>query len=162
MESRSSESRYSSNSYSNTYSSAYSSESSAPSESRRKRSTRRSSESANESRTLISSESSFPNVSSESRSTVTKKTNPRQQYNSLDDIDRLIKRLEKSTDAIPTSNTRVNEVLDERKRKIEELKELVKTARQEQEEEALLRQLQEENLDIDNAISSINKGLRLR
>lgn len=82
------------------------------------------------------------------------------KYNSLEDIDMLIERLESSMPSNLTSD-RANQVLAQRKQKIEELKKLVAAAREAEAEEQAIRQLEQDNAELDNAINSIGKG-RLR
>lgn len=85
---------------------------------------------------------------------------PQKQYNSLEDIDRLIERLESSLGNTQVTSERANQILTQRKQKIDELRKLVAAARQAEAEESLIRQLEQDNNELDAAINSINKGLR--
>ncbi len=108
---------------------------------------------SNKSRSSSSSESA-----SESRYSEPSNEQSNKKYNSLDDIDMLIERLEKSMEGADYSSERVNKVLAERKQKINELKKLVNAARVKEAEERVIRQLENDNKEIDRAINSINKG----
>ena len=56
------------------------------------------------------------------------------------------------------TSDRANQVLAQRKQKIDELKKLVAAARKAEAEERMIRQLEQENSELDDAIDSINKG----
>lgn len=93
------------------------------------------------------------------RKTVTASvTSEPKKYNSLDDIDKLIEKLENSMNGTSVTSERANQVLAQRKQKIAELKKLVADARKAEEEERMVRQLEQENSQLDNAIDSLNKG----
>ncbi len=159
MESRSSESSYGFGGYSG----GYSSESSYASESRNsyRPSSSFSSKSALESRpSIVSAESRATSFSSESRGMgiQTSITKPKTQYNSLDDIDKLIERLEASFGTTQVTSERANQILAQRKQKIESLKQLVADARKAETEERIIQQLEQENSELDDAIDSMNKG----
>lgn len=85
---------------------------------------------------------------------------PQKQYNSLEDIDRLIERLESSLGSTQVTSERANQILAQRKQKIDELRKLVADARKAEAEENVIRQLEQDNSELDAAIDSINKGLR--
>lgn len=80
------------------------------------------------------------------------------KYNSLDDIDKLIERLESSMQSTNLTSDRANKVLAQRKQKIDELKKLVADARKAETEERMIKQLEQENSELDDAIDSLNKG----
>ena len=80
------------------------------------------------------------------------------KYNTLEDIDALISKLEKSTETLTPADSQKNKVIEERKNKIVELKELVATARKAEAAQKELEMLQKENNDLDNAINSIKNG----
>ena len=84
----------------------------------------------------------------------------RRKYNSLDDIDKLIERLETSMKDIDLDSERVNKALEERKAKISKLKELANEARRKEKEDRILSQIEAENNDLDEAIESISQGLK--
>jgi len=84
---------------------------------------------------------------------------PKKKYNSLEDIDKLIEKLEKSTENISVKSEKINRALMQRKQKIFELKKLVSDARKEEEERKIIKQLEKENNELDEAIESFNKGL---
>ena len=93
------------------------------------------------------------------RKTVTASvTSEPKKYNSLDDIDKLIEKLENSMNGTSVTSERANQVLAQRKQKIAELKKLVADARKAEEEERMVRQLEQENNQLDDAINSLNKG----
>ena len=170
MESRSSESNYDFGGYSGRSYGGFSSESSYSSESRdsyRPTPSSFSSESSysSESRDTYSPTPSFSSESAlESRniSTPTYGTPSTNQnnkkYNSLDDIDKLIERMESSTQNVNVTSDRANQILTQRKQKIEKLKNLVADARKAEAEERMIKQLEQENNELDNAIDSLNRG----
>lgn len=80
------------------------------------------------------------------------------RYNSLDDIDKLIERLEASMSGINVTSERANQVLNQRQQKIDELKKSVAEARKAEEEERVIQQLEQENSELDDAIDILNKG----
>ena len=80
------------------------------------------------------------------------------KYNSLDDVDKLIERLESSMQSANLTSDRANQVLAQRKQKIDELKKLVADARKTEAEERMIKQLEQENSELDDAIDSLNKG----
>lgn len=179
MESRSSESNYGFGGYSGKSYGGFSSESSYSSESRdsyRTMSPSYSSESnySSESRdtyrptpsfssesALGSSPSSYSSesidISRQIYDTPSENQNHK-KYNSLDDIDKLIERMESSTQNVNLTSDRANQVLTQRKQKIEQLKNLVADARKAEEEERMIKQLEQENSELDNAIDSLSKG----
>lgn len=169
MESRSSESNYDFGGYSGRSYGGFSSESSYSSESRdsyRPTPSSFSSESSysSESRDTYSPTPSFSSESAlESRNISTPtygtpSTNQNNKYNSLDDIDKLIERMESSTQNVNVTSDRANQILTQRKQKIEQLKNLVAAARKAEEEERMIKQLEQENNELDNAIDSLNRG----
>lgn len=124
----------------------------------------RSSESALESRSssIFSSESRQTSFSSESRENTTTSygvsSGSKKTYNSLEDVDRLIERLEASLQSTQVTSERANQILAQRKQKIESLKQLVAEARKAEAEEKMVKQLEQENAELDDAIDSINRG----
>lgn len=88
--------------------------------------------------------------------TTTQKT----QYNSLDDIDKLIERLEASLPNTQVTSERVNQVISQQKQKIEALKQLVVEAKRVESEEIVIRQLEQENSELDAAIDSMVRRFR--
>ena len=79
------------------------------------------------------------NFSSESRNNSESRCDSRGQvnntrYNNLDDIDSLIEKLEREMPTITSNNPRINQALEQRRQKIEELKRLRDEARRESEE----------------------------
>ena len=156
MESRSSESSYGFG--------GYSSESSYASESRNSyRPSSYSSESALESRSSsnFSSESKQTSLGYESRETTTQASgvsSEKRTYNSIEDVDQLIERLETSFQSTPVVSERANKILEERKKKIEFLKQLVLDAKRAQNEEKMIQQLVQENSELDDAINSFSRG----
>lgn len=156
MESRSSESRSGFG--------GYASESSLAGESRNSFRPKFSSESALESRpsSFFASESRQTSFSSESRETSgpsygvlpeSKKT-----YNSLEDIDKLIERLEVSLQNVQVTSEKATQILTQKKQKLETLKKLVAEARKAEAEKRMIQQLEQENSELDAAIDSMNKG----
>ena len=85
-------------------------------------------------------------------------TSEPKKYNSLDDIDKLIEKLENSMNGTSVTSERANKVLAKRQQKIDELKKLVADARKAEEEERMVRRLEKENRQLDAAIDSLNKG----
>lgn len=81
------------------------------------------------------------------------------KYNNLDDIDKLIERLEASLGDTKVTSERANQILAQRKQKIDELRKLVADARKVEEEEKIIRKLEQENSELDAVIDSLNKGL---
>ena len=74
------------------------------------------------------------NFSSESRNDSESRYESRGQvnntrYNNLDDIDSLIEKLEREMPTITSNNPRINQALEQRRQKIEELKRLTNEAR---------------------------------
>lgn len=109
-------------------------------------------------------ESRSSSYSSESRdilaptySTPSKPQNSK-KYNSLDDIDKLIERLESSMQSVNLTSDRANQVLAKRNQKINELKKLVAEARKAEGEERMINQLEQDNDELDKAIKSIKRG----
>ena len=84
----------------------------------------------------------------------------RRKYNSLDDIDKLIERLETSMKDIDLDSERVNKALEERRAKISKLKELANEARRKEKEERIISQIEAENNDLDEAIENLSQGLK--
>ncbi len=167
MESRSSESRsseiiYGFDGFPRGHYNGYSSEFKFASESRDSSSSSLNGQSALESRTsTISSESRATSFSSESRKIdiQTPVKTQRKQFNSLEDIDKLIERLEGSlTNASDFKSERTEQILEQRRQKIELLKKLAKEAREAEAEKTLIKLLEQENSELDDAIDSINKG----
>ncbi len=80
--------------------------------------------------------------------------------NNLDDIDSLIEKLEREMPTITSNNPRINQALEQRRQKIEELKRLRDEARRESEEEKQLRMLEPSNDELDNVIGNVKKLVR--
>lgn len=80
--------------------------------------------------------------------------------NNLDDIDSLIEKLEREMPTITSNNPRINQALEQRRQKIEELKRLRDGARRESEEEKQLRMLEPSNDELDNVIGNVKKLVR--
>ena len=105
------------------------------------------------------------NFSSESRNNSESRCDSRGQvnntrYNNLDDIDSLIEKLEREMPTITSNNPRINQALEQRRQKIEELKRLRDEARRESEEEKQLRMLEQSNDELDDIIGSVKKLVR--
>lgn len=105
------------------------------------------------------------NFSSESRNNSESRCDSRGQvnntrYNNLDDIDSLIEKLEREMPTITSNNPRINQALEQRRQKIEELKRLRDEARRESEEEKQLRMLEQSNDELDDIIGSAKKLVR--
>lgn len=84
--------------------------------------------------------STYVSRASESRNNSESRCDSRGQvnntrYNNLDDIDSLIEKLEREMPTITSNNPRINQALEQRRQKIEELKRLRDEARRESEEE---------------------------
>ncbi len=90
-------------------------------------------------------------VQEQKPTTKRRNTGKKKKYNSLEDIDKLIERLEKPIDPSITGE-RANQILAERKEKVRELKSLVAEARKEEAVAAMLKELEEENKEADAAI----------
>ncbi len=91
-------------------------------------------------------------------------SNPKPEYNNLDDIDTLIARLESEMPKNTSVSPKVNSAYESRRKKIEELRELQRQAREEQERqrqitkaEAILPHIQEGNNELDEAIAQIRQ-----
>ncbi len=115
----------------------------------------------------LSSESAFESRPSEDYTQVRtnfgysireEESETRPQYNSLDDIDKLIERLEGSMNTTQITSERGNQILAQRKQKIELLKKLVAEARRMEAEQKMLEQLEKENSELDHAIDTLNRG----
>lgn len=75
------------------------------------------------------------------------------RFNNLEEIDELIKRLENENLALSTNNPKINQSLEKRRKKIEELKRLNEEAKQ-------LKMIKEENDSLDDAIKGIKNLIR--
>lgn len=106
----------------------------------------------------LESRSSFCSSESRGISTIPTKTQSSKKYNSLDDVDKLIEKLEFSMEGANLTSDRANQILAQRKQKIDELKKLVAEARKAEEEERMIKQLEQENRELDDSIDSLNKG----
>ena len=106
----------------------------------------------------------YPSSSSESRDSGESResiySSPSQQYNNLEDIDRLIESLESSLPETDSNNPRVNKALDTRRKQIEELKQLREQSIRKMEEDRLIRQLESQNDEIQNAINGMKRLLK--
>ena len=105
------------------------------------------------------------NFSSESRNDSDSRYDSRGQanntrYNNLDDIDSLIEKLEREMPTITSNNPRINQALEKRRQKIEELKRLRDEAKRESEEEKQLRMLEQSNDELDVVIGNVKKLVR--
>ena len=78
----------------------------------------------------------------------------------MEDIDSLIEKLEREMPNIKSNNPRINKVLDERKDKIEELKRLRNTIKKANEEEKLIKELEESNNELDDVINNVKKLIK--
>ena len=107
-----------------------------------------------------SSSSSESRDSRESRESA--RSSSSEQYNNLEDIDRLIESLESSLPTTVSSNPRVNKALETRKRQIEELKQLREQSIRKMEEDRQIRQLESQNDEIQDAINGIKRLLKRR
>ncbi len=83
---------------------------------------------------------------------------PKPQYNSLRDIDDLIKKMGNPVVDPGVSNERVNQILEARKEKINELRELSRAARKKAYEDRIISELEEGNNELDKAIEALKKG----
>jgi len=92
-------------------------------------------------------------------STVSEKPAPR-KYNSIDDVDKLIKKLEASLPNVESDNPAINAALETKRQKINELKELVAQAKAKAAEAKILAQLQQDNDELDKAMDSVNRGFK--
>lgn len=121
------------------------------------------SSSSSESRTSsvrrnYSTYSSESRDSGESRESIY--SSPSEQYNNLEDIDRLIESLELSLPITESSNPRINKALEERKKQIAELKQLKEQSIRKMEEDRLLRQLESQNDEVQDAINGMKRLLK--
>lgn len=89
------------------------------------------------------------------------------KYNNLDSIDELIERLEASIPETRSVSDKVNAAYDERRRKIAELKNLQKQAREEQERQKKVEEAEKElaqinagNDELDQAINQIKQMVK--
>ncbi len=76
------------------------------------------------------------------------------KYNSIEDVDKLIKKLE-STKDVESNSPAVNEALQAKRKKLEELKELVAQAKAAEAEKKLLESIQRDSDELDRAIKGI-------
>ena len=109
--------------------------------------------------------STYVSRASESRNNSESRCDSRGQvnntrYNNLDDIDSLIEKLEREMPTITSNNPRINQALEQRRQKIEELKRLRDEARRESEEEKQLRMLEQSNDELDVVIGNVKKLVR--
>lgn len=79
------------------------------------------------------------------------------KYNNLTDIDSLIERLEKEKPRILINSPRINQALNERNAKINQLKALREQIKKESEEEKILKTLEASNSELDEAIANVKK-----
>ena len=82
------------------------------------------------------------------------------RYNNLDDIDSLIEKLEREMPTITSNNPRINQALEQRRKKIEELKRLRDEAKRELEEEKQLRMIEQSNDELDEVIDNVKQLVR--
>ena len=100
-------------------------------------------------------------VSSESRNTgESKREVIKIRYNNLDDIDSIIEKLEREMPASTSNNPRINEALDKRRQKIEELKKLAEEAKVKLEEEKQLKMLEQSNDELDCIIYNMKQMVK--
>ena len=78
-------------------------------------------------------------------------------YNNLEDIDKLIEKLERELPSSISSNSKVNKAIERRKEQINELKKISKIAKQQEEDEKILCKLERENDSIDEVIAGMKK-----
>ena len=88
---------------------------------------------------------------SESRDYSPSSTSSDDTFNSLEDVDRLIARLESSLGKTDEGSSKINNLLLERKRKIAELHNLVKEAREAEKEQKLAREIKQQMEELDKA-----------
>lgn len=81
----------------------------------------------------------------------------RVNYNNLEDIDRLIEKLEREMPSNTSSNSKINKAIERRKEQINELKKISRAAKQQEEDERILRKLEKENDSIDEVIAGMKK-----
>lgn len=82
------------------------------------------------------------------------------KYNKLEDIDSLIEKLEREMPVITSNNFRINQALERRRQKIEELKRLRDEVMIDLEEEKQLRMLEESNDELDSVIDDVKKMIK--
>ena len=94
-------------------------------------------------------------------------SNPKPNYNNLDDIDTLIARLESEMPKNSSVSPKVNSAYESRRKKLEELRNLQKQAREEQERqrqiakaEEVLPHIQQGNDELDSAIEQIKQMVK--
>lgn len=94
-------------------------------------------------------------------------TNQKPNYNNLDSIDALIEKLEGEIPKDKSASSKVNDAYASRKRKIEELRDLQRQAREEQarqkkiaEAEKDLPKIQEGNDELDEAIAQVKQMIK--
>lgn len=103
----------------------------------------------------------YVSVSSESRNTgESKREVIKIRYNNLDDIDSIIEKLEREMPASTSNNPRINEALEKRRQKIEELKKLAEEAKVKLEEEKQLKMLEQSNNELDCIIYNMKQMVK--
>ena len=105
------------------------------------------------------------NFSSESRNDSESRYDSRGQinnnrYNNLDDIDSIIEKLEREMPTSTSNNPRINEALEKRRQKIEELKKLAEEAKVKLEEEKQLKMLEQSNDELDCIIYNMKQMVK--
>ena len=76
------------------------------------------------------------------------------KYNSIEDVDKLIKKLE-GTKEVESNSPAVNEALEAKRKKLAELKELVAKAKAAEAEKKLLEAIQRDSDELDRAINGL-------
>ena len=79
------------------------------------------------------------------------------KYNNLVDIDTLIEELESELPLKPTNSTKINQALEQRKKKIEQLKQLRNEIKTKEEEEKIFSEIQKSNAELDDIINNVKK-----
>lgn len=103
----------------------------------------------------------YVSVSSESRNTgESKREVIKIRYNNLDDIDSIIEKLEREMPTSTSNNPRINEALEKRRQKIEELKKLAEEAKVKLEEEKQLKMLEQSNDELDCIIYNMKQMVK--
>ena len=110
--------------------------------------------------TSYSSESRDCGESRSQRTSTSIKQESCPKYNNLEDIDKLIEKLENSLPVNNFGSQSFNQALDKRKRQIEELKKLREKARRKMEEDRQIRQLESQNDEVQDAINGMQRLLK--
>ena len=79
------------------------------------------------------------------------------KYNNMIDIDTLIEKLESEIPLEKTNNLKINQALEERRKKIEQLKKIREDIKRNEEEERILSQTKKSNDELDEFINNVKK-----